>query len=129
MKNTILILLIFSISAVYSSTGVLDLSAYYSGGLVKIQWQSSIETNVKEFQIEKSSDNAVFTKLTSETPKGSSSSYSVFDMSPHSKDTVLFYRVIVLDYDGSRTVSSVVSVNISTAGISATWGSIKAMFR
>lgn len=129
MKNTIMILLVFSIGTVYSSTGVLNLSAYYSGGLVKIQWQSSIETNVKEFQIEKSSDNTVFTKLTSETPKGSSSSYSVFDMSPHSKDTILFYRIIVLDYDGSRTVSDVVSVNISTAGISATWGSIKAMFR
>lgn len=129
MKKTILILLVYSLSAVYCSTGFVDINADYSGGLVKIQWQSSVETNVKEFVIEKSSNNVSFARLTSEAPKGSSSSYTVFDMSPHSKETVLYYRIVVIDYDGSRKISDVVSVTVSTAGISATWGSIKAMFR
>jgi len=129
MKQIILILLVVTASLVYSSTEVLSLDADYSGGLVKIQWQSSVETNVKEFVVEKSCDGTTFNNLASEFPKGSSSSYSVFDMSPHSKDTILFYRVAISDYDGSRKYSDVVSVNISTAGISATWGSIKAMFR
>ncbi len=129
MKKKILILLIFSFSVVYSSTGVLNLNAEYSSGLVKVEWQTSTETNVKEFIVEKSPNNITFNKLTSETPKGSSSAYTVFDMSPHSKDTLLYYRIVVLDYDGSRYVSETVSVSISTAGISATWGSIKAMFR
>jgi len=129
MKKRILILLILSFSVVYSSTGVLNFNAEYSSGLVKIEWLSSVETNVKEFIIEKSSNNITFNKLTSETPKGSSSVYTVFDMSPHSKDALLYYRVIVLDYDGSRHVSETVSVIISTAGVSFTWGSIKAMFR
>jgi len=129
MKKRILVLLIFSCSMVYSSTGVLNFNAEYSSGLVKIEWQTSVETNVKEFIVEKSSNNVTFNKLTSETPKGSSSAYTVFDMSPHSKDTLLYYRVIVLDYDGSQHLSETVSVSISTAGISATWGSIKAMFR
>ena len=129
MKNTILILLVLIFGTVYSSTGVVNLDAEYSSGLVKIVWQSSVESNVKEFIIEKSSNNVTFNKLTTESPKGSSSSYTVFDMSPHSKDTILYYRIVVLDYDGSRFVSEPVSVSISTAGITATWGSIKAMFR
>jgi len=129
MKKRLLILLIFGFGAVFSSTSVLNFNAEYSSGLVKIEWQSSVETNVKEFIIEKSSNNITFNKLTSETPKGSSSGYTVFDMSPHSKDTLLYYRIIVLDYDGSRYVSETENVSISTAGVSATWGSIKAMFR
>lgn len=112
-----------------ASTDVVNLNADYSSGLVKIQWQTSAEINVKEFVIEKSSDGNIFNKLTSETSKGSSSSYSVFDLNPHSKNTLLYYRVKVVDYDGTVNVSDPVSVRIETTGITATWGSIKALFR
>lgn len=129
MRNLFLILMTIFLTPAFSSTGVLNLTADYSGGLVKIEWQTNIETNVKEFIIEKSSNNVSFNRLTSESAKGSSSTYTVFDLSPQSKDATLYYRIVVLDYDGSRHISDVVSIKISTAGISATWGSIKAMFR
>ena len=128
MKKYLIILVLLAVFGVYSSTSILNLSADYSGGLVKIVWQSSTESNVKEFIIEKSSDGITYSRLTSESPKGSSSCYTVFDMSPHSK-TVLYYRIKVLDYDGAIQISESVNVKVSTAGISATWGSIKAMFR
>jgi len=129
MKKGLIIIFLISASLLMPSTNILNLNATYSGGLVKIGWQSSIESNVKEYIIEKSSDDVTYTRMTSESPKGSSSTYSVFDLSTHSKETTLFYRIVVLDYDGSRFVSDNVSVKIATAGISATWGSIKAMFR
>lgn len=112
-----------------ASTDVINLNAEYSSGLVKVQWQTSSEVNVKEFIIDKSSDGVNFYKLTSETAKGSSSSYSVLDLNPHSKNTLLYYRIKVVDYDGTVNTSEPVSVRIETTGITATWGSIKALFR
>ena len=123
----IIILIIFSLA--FSSTSVLNLSGVAESNLVKIQWQTSAETNVKQFIIEKSSDNVIFESFTTETPKGSNSSYAIIDSSPYSKSTTLYYRIIVEDYDGTKETSEAISVIISTAGISATWGSIKAMFR
>ncbi|MBU4487181.1 MAG: hypothetical protein KKD38_09670, partial [Candidatus Delongbacteria bacterium] len=85
MKKIIIIYALLGLAALYSSTDILYLKADYLSGLVKIQWQSSSEVNVKEFVIEKSSDNISFYKLTSEMPKGSSSAYTIFDLDPHSK--------------------------------------------
>lgn len=113
----------------FASTDVINLNAEYSSGLVKVQWQTSSEINVEKFIIEKSADGTNFNKLTTESAKGSSSSYSVFDLNPHSKNTVLYYRVKVVDYDGSLNISDPVSVRIETTGITATWGGIKALFR
>lgn len=123
------VIVLFLPAFLLASTDIINLNAEYSSGLVKVQWQTSSEINVREFTIEKSSDGTNFNKLTTETAKGSSSSYSVFDLNPHSKNTVLYYRVKVIDYDNSINTSDAVSVRIETTGITATWGSIKALFR
>lgn len=123
------VIVLFLPAFLLASTDIINLNAEYSSGLVKVQWQTSSEINVREFVIEKSSDGTNFNKLTTETAKGSSSSYSVFDLNPHSKNTVLYYRVKVIDYDNSINTSDAVSVRIETTGITATWGSIKALFR
>lgn len=123
------VIILFLPAFLLASTDVINLNADYSSGLVKLQWYTSSEINVKEFIIEKSSDGINFNKLTTETAKGSSSSYSVFDLNPHSKNILLYYRVKVIDYDSSVNISDPVSVRIETTGITATWGSIKALFR
>ncbi|MBN2790525.1 MAG: hypothetical protein JXR69_10085 [Candidatus Delongbacteria bacterium] len=128
MKNIILIILIV-IGVVLGSTSILNLSIVAETNLVKIQWTTNTETNVKQFIIEKSSDNVNFESFTVETPKGSASSYAIIDSNPYSKNATLYYRVVVEDYDGTKNISETISVTISTAGIPATWGSIKAMFR
>jgi hypothetical protein len=111
-----------------SATEIYNLNSVYSGGLVKISWQSGTEMNIKEYTVEKSSDNSVFHKLTSATPKGSSSSYTVFDSNPHTK-AELYYRIKTVYYNNETAVSESVTVIINASGISATWGSIKALFR
>ena len=128
MKRVFIILL-FAVSLTFGSTSVVNLSGIADGSLVKIQWQTTAETNVKEFIVEKSSNNITFESFTTETPKGSNSSYAIIDSNIYSKNTTLYYRIVVEDYDGTKVTSEVISVKISTAGISATWGSIKAMFR
>ena len=128
MKRVLVILLLV-FSLVFGSTSVINLSGVVDGSLVKIQWKTTAETNVKEFIIEKSSNNITFESFTTETPKGSNSSYAIIDSNTYSKNTTLYYRIVVEDYDGTKVTSEVINVTISTAGISATWGSIKAMFR
>ncbi|MDA3838921.1 MAG: hypothetical protein PF574_08070 [Candidatus Delongbacteria bacterium] len=128
MKSIFVIFLVAA-SLIFGSTSVVNMSGIADGNLVKIQWQTTAETNIKEFIIEKSSDNINFESFTTETAKGSNSTYSIIDSNIYSKNTTLYYRIIVEDYDGTKITSEVVSVMISTAGISATWGSIKAMFR
>lgn len=125
----VFVLLLLTFSLIFGSTSVVDLSGVADGSLVKIQWQTTAETNVEKFIIEKSSNNINFESFTTETPKGSNTSYIIIDSNIYSKSTNLYYRVIVEDYDGTKVISDVINVTISTAGMSATWGSIKAMFR
>jgi len=129
MRKTSTILTLLITVFAMGSTDILNLKADYSAGAVRIQWQSSTEFNVKEYSIEKSSDNTYFNIFTSQDPEGSSSAYTVIDITPHTKDSVLYYRIIVKDYDGTEKISDTVSVKIETSGIGATWGSIKALFR
>ncbi|HXK48990.1 MAG TPA: hypothetical protein PKW56_00845 [Clostridiales bacterium] len=128
MRNAIIYIFLTS-SIIFGSTDVLGFRAEYSGGAVKLQWQSGVELNVREFRIEKSSDNISFHSFTTQTAQGSSYLYTIIDLNPHSKGTKLFYRVVVADYDGNEKVSESVSVNIETSAIGFTWGSIKALFR
>ncbi|MFO7809862.1 MAG: hypothetical protein R6V47_00630 [Candidatus Delongbacteria bacterium] len=122
-------LLFLTAGVLYSSTDIVGLKCDYSSGVVKIAWQSTAEINVKDFTVEKSSDNINFSALTSENPKGSYSDYTVLDMNPHSKGESLYYRIKIADYDGTSVLSDPASVTIDVSGISATWGSIKALFR
>ena len=128
MRRSFIIILV-AFSLIFSSTSVVNLTVVTEGSLVKIQWQTTAETNIKEFIIEKSSNNITFESFTTETPKGSNSSYAIIDSNAYSKSTTLYYRIIVEDYDGTKITSEVVSVTISADIIPATWGSIKAMFR
>lgn len=128
LRNTFTYVLL-AVSFVFGSTDILNLKAEYSGGAVKIQWQSGVELNVREFSVEKSSDNISFNPFTTQSAQGTSNLYTIIDLNPHSKGTRLFYRIVVSDYDGSEKVSESVVVLIETSAISATWGSIKALFR
>jgi len=127
-KNLLILILTITFYAI-SSSDIINLQADYSTGAVKIQWQSGIELNVKEYSIEKSSDNIYFNSFSIKDPEGSSSLYTVIDINPHSKDNILYYRIVIKDYNGTEKISDTVSVIIETSGIGATWGSIKALFR
>ena len=129
MKKLLIIIMITFLGLTKASTDIIGLSCDYSAGIVKIEWKTGIESSIKEFRIEKSSDNINYNILTTEEPKGSSSSYTILDQNPYSKRTVLYYRIAVADYDGSEKISDPVSIIVDTSGIGATWGSIKAMFR
>ena len=124
-----ILLVIFTVCCTLSaSTEISNLQADYSSGLVKLQWQTSRETNVRQLVIEKSQDGMNFTILATENPKGNNSDYLVLDRTLFGK-ALLHYRIRVIDNDNTSTTSQIVKINVIHSGITATWGSIKAMFR
>ena len=126
MKKIVLALLFGCL--MLSAAEIKNLQAAYSSGLVKIQWQSNSEANLKHYVIEKSADGVNFTFLTLESPKGNGSDYLILDRTLYGK-SYLHYRVKMVDSNNSSVTSETVKANILHSGISATWGSIKAMFR
>lgn len=129
MRIVQVISLLILTGLLFCSTVISGLKAEYSAGAVKIDWQSGVELNVKEYEVQKSSDNLSYHTLSTQNALGSNYSYTIVDINPHSKGFVLYYRVIIRDYDGHESISDTVTVNIETSGVSATWGSIKALFR
>lgn len=127
MKKILFAIMIicFTLSA---STEISNMQAIYSSGLVKIQWNTGRELNVKNLIVEKSQDGVNFTTLSTEIPKGNNSEYLVLDKTLFGK-TYLHYRVKIVDNDNTSTTGNAVMVNVLNSGITATWGSIKAMFR
>jgi len=127
-KISILFILFFAMSLLYSSTTISDFTASVNSSMVKLDWESGTESNIKHFTIEKSSDDINFEVFNNIRPKGSNSSYLVLDKNPYDK-SILYYRIVVEDYDGTKIYTESQSVEILSSGINATWGSIKAMFR
>lgn len=127
---SILFVLFFTVSMLYSSTNINNFSASVINGKIKLKWNSSVESNVKSFLIEKSSDDISFQLFNNIQPKGSNSSYIIIDNNPYDKgNSVIYYRIVVEDNDGSKVYSNSEAVEIMSSGFNATWGSIKAMFR
>lgn len=81
---------------------------------VHISWATASEQNNNHFDIERSQNGSVFTKIA--TVKGNNNSntvsnYSVYDTKP--LNGVNYYRIRQVDNDGKVTTSAIKSINIS----------------
>jgi len=85
-----------------------------NNGLVKLNWNTSTETNNKGFAVERSSDNKDFTEIAFVNGKGTTAqaqSYSYTDM-PSTAGTI-YYRLRQIDFDGQEKITAAVSVNVT----------------
>ncbi len=100
------------------------------GENVKLEWKTGEESNLKNFVIERKTQQSSYVDLTTLQAKGDNSFYSYVDESVYkSSDYVFTYRLRIVDQDQRISYSSEVSVSPSISGVKRTWGSIKAMFR
>lgn len=135
MKNRLiqiaLISFIFSLTAALTAGAFLNyFNTKSDNGNVVISWQTGLETNVKEFIIERMPINGSYIEIASVVSKGNNSTYEYVDESAYkSNDQVYVYRLKIVDNDGSLSYSGVSHVAHSVSGIKQTWGSIKALFR
>lgn len=100
------------------------------GENVKLEWKTGEESNLKNFVIERKTQQSSYVDLTTLQAKGDNSFYSYVDESVYkSSDYIFTYRLRIVDQDQRISYSSEVSVSPSISGVKRTWGSIKAMFR
>jgi len=107
---------------VYSGSTITALPITLSGFLadvkettVTLKWQTASESNSSHFIIEKSADNQHFYPVTQINAAGNSSSarnYSYADEKPAYFETPTYYRLALMDKDGSKKYSTVVNISL-----------------
>lgn len=76
----------------------------------QLQWIVSSQTNVNRFELEYSSDGSRFTKIATVSPKAGSGEASYTQLHQFSNISDAFYRVRIVDNDGTYQYSTVVLV-------------------
>ncbi len=107
------------------------MQARSDGTNVIVQWGSSDETSVKEFEVERRSGAvADFLSIATVSKKGSNSFYEYIDKSAFkTTGTIYQYRIKIVMNNGSAEYSSIITVSHNVSSVKRTWGSLKAMFR
>lgn len=79
-----------------------------------LQWQTSVEENAREMQLERSADGLQYTTIASIAAKGKASAYSYTDAKAVGTQ---YYRLKLVDKDGSVTYSQVLKLQSAATGL------------
>ena len=84
-----------------------------STGNAMLSWQSAIETNAAYYLIQRSTDGTNFSVVGKQIAAGNANSYAYTDaLSSINGTATVYYRLVAVDADGSKTNSAVVSIII-----------------
>jgi hypothetical protein len=131
-KNKLLILtLLLFASLALASVELYSFHAYAVVDFSRLEWTTGHEENFALFVVERSSDSQNFFAIAQVAAKGSFSEYVYTDTSPLDVDAhrTFYYRLKMVDRDGTFHYSDVQEVSLTFSAVQHTWGSIKAMFR
>ena len=131
MKLSTLIVSFLIIATVYAGAYIEYFHARSESDNVRLEWQTSEETNLQKFVIERKTPQSSFTEIASVSSKGNNSNYIFTDQNAYkTNDMVFVYRLKIVDNNDQVTYSADVTVTHSISSVAKrTWGSIKAMFR
>ncbi len=96
---------------------LISFTGTYSGDAVNLEWKSSQEINVSKYVVERSNGGSKFVEIGNVAAKGNTALPSTYNFSDHlneSNQSKLFYRLKMIDKDGTYEYSSVVAVNINS---------------
>ena len=105
---------------------------------IVVEWETTNESQIKHFDIERSADNQIYQKIKTIDAKGKPSSYRFVDEEAFLKSgedptiqgsKIYSYRLKLTFYDQTSNYSETISVTHQTSGIRKTWGMIKELFR
>lgn len=129
MKSKLLILFLVTLTVIYAGVQLLSFTAKSQNGNVVLSWQTSSESNLKHFVVERKSVDGNFFDIAVVEPR-SDKNYQYVDQSAFKTlDAVYSYRLRIVDNDGSTSYSGIQSVYHNVSSVKRTWGSIKALFR
>ncbi len=131
MKLSTIIVSFLIIATVYAGAYIEYFHARSESDNVRLEWQTSEETNLQKFVIERKTPQSSFTEVASVSPKGNNSNYIFTDQNAYKTNDMIFvYRLKIVDNNDQVTYSADVTVTHSISSVAKrTWGSIKAMFR
>ncbi len=129
-KKLIISLIVITFSAIYAGALLTNFSVKSQNGNVVIAWQTSSETDVKDFVIQRSNKiNGVWIDVATIEPEADHN-YEYIDQSAYkTSDAIYYYRLGIVDYNGSISYTNKETVAHSVSSVKRTWGSIKALFR
>ncbi len=84
---------------------------------VILQWRTEQEINTDKFIVEKSSDGQTFSSIATTNAQGNSNNqkdYSIADKNPTTKGEFIYYRLKMIDKDGTYKYSAIVKVLLAT---------------
>lgn len=113
----------------FGDAEILEFRAEPSPNTTTLNWKTGQENDIDVFHIERSANNQDFQKVGEVEPKGNSSSYEFLDESISRIKNIYYYRLKVVNNNGSFQYSESLPVIPNVSGIKQTWGSIKALFR
>lgn len=87
---------------------LLSFTGQANNGHALLQWKTATETNSSHFELEKSFDGEVFTKMVKIPAKGNAGQYNYTDDFNSGKS---YYRLKMVDKDGSVKYSNIVVIN------------------
>jgi hypothetical protein len=91
-----------------------DISAVNKGNVNVVSWNTKTETAGDRFSIERSTDGRAFSAIATMAAKGyAPSNYTYTDEKPF--NGINYYRLILLNVDGSKDVSKVVSATVKNS--------------
>ncbi len=89
---------------------------------VQLLWENGTETNVRSIEIQRSTDGAIFTTIASIAPKGENTLYQFTDPGALNGVKIMYYRLNVVDNNGSQKYSGTIKVSASGVGLPITIG-------
>ncbi len=130
-KKLLISLFILALTVVYA--GVIippnGLSVKSQDGNVVITWQTTTETNLKHFVIERKSINGSFVEIAIVQPQADKNYRYVDQTAYKTSDAFYVYRIKIVCYNEVDHYSAAMSVDHNVSSAKRTWGSIKALFR
>ena len=125
-----LFMLFFSLQTyLIADAEILEFQAEPSSNKITLNWRTGVEKNITSFYIERSSNNNDFMKVGEVDPTGTNSRYEFVDESISRVRSIYYYRLRVVNNNGSSQFSESLPVIPNVSSIKRTWGSIKALFR
>jgi hypothetical protein len=100
---------------------LVNVKAYQKGSAIQVEWTTLTEINTERFEVEKSTDGKVFTKMGVVQARGNSTSradYQLPDLSPATGAN--YYRIKSVDQNGVTQYSNIVKVNVGNSNRSIT---------
>lgn len=140
MKRLSLIasLLIVTVVAALAVEATVDyLRARSTGSAVVLEWRSTQESNLLQYEIERAGDDQIFRYVATVSAKGPNQTYSYRDDEAFNKRdgngnvaaTYFTYRLKLVHADQRTVYSTSAGVSHNVSSIKRTWGMIKEMFR